>query len=216
VSPRSTGVDETGRPIVAELGRAETPQETADRKSAASAKRRGNQTAFNLVIALVASLGIVLFLVLVVARPDPSGDKSVDYAAAAADAQSGVDTELVVPTVPADWWANRAGLETGADGVTSWQIGFITGTEKYIGLLQGIDANPSWMATQVENARPSGEVSIGGISWSVYDNRDDDDPGNLAYALVTVIGDSTIVLKGDASDEEFATLASSVAAELTS
>jgi hypothetical protein len=215
VTPSAT--DDQGRPIVAELGRAETPDEAAQRKAAARANRRGNQTAFNLVIALVASLGIVLFLVLVVVRPDISGDRSVDYAAEAAAAQPGVGTELVVPTVPADWWANRAEVTTAAaDGVATWEIGFITGTEQYIGLTQGIDANPSWMAAQVENQRPSGEESIGGISWSVYDRRDDADAGNLAYSLVTIIGDSTIVLSGTAPDDEFATLAASVAAELTS
>src|SRR5690606_28187846 len=70
VSPRDPRVDETGRPIVAELGRAETPQETAERKAAASATRRTNQTALNLFIAVLASLAIVAFLVMVVVRPD--------------------------------------------------------------------------------------------------------------------------------------------------
>ena len=145
-----------------------TPEEAAQRKATARAKRRGNQTAFNLVIALVASLGIVLFLVLVVVRPDISGDRSIDYAAEAAAAQPEIATELVVPTVPADWWANRAEVTTAAaDGVTTWEIGFITGTEQYIGLTQGIDANPTWMAAQVENQRPTGEESIGGISWAL-------------------------------------------------
>ena len=70
MSPRSTGVDEEGRPIVAELGRAETPGETAERKAAASATRRSGQTALNLFIAVLASLGVVAFVVVVVVRPD--------------------------------------------------------------------------------------------------------------------------------------------------
>ena len=53
--------------IVAELGRPETPEETAARKAENSRKRRANQTAFNLIVATIASLGIVLFLVVVVA-----------------------------------------------------------------------------------------------------------------------------------------------------
>ena len=73
--------------IVAELGRPETPQETADRRAAAAAKRRSNQTVFNLVIATVASLGVVLLLVLVVVRPDPGPAEPIDVAAIAADAR---------------------------------------------------------------------------------------------------------------------------------
>src|SRR5207342_1416059 len=75
VSPAAT--DDNGRPIVAELGRAETPAETAERKAKASAKRRSNQTAINLVIALVASLGLVLLVVLVVVRPEVPADQNL-------------------------------------------------------------------------------------------------------------------------------------------
>ena len=48
--------DADGRPIVAELGRPETPEETWARKDAARTARRQHQTAFNLVIALIAAL----------------------------------------------------------------------------------------------------------------------------------------------------------------
>lgn len=216
MSPKAT--DESGRPIVAELGRAETPQETADRKAAASAKRRGNQTALNLVIALVASLGIVLFLVLVVVRPDQQTPNAVDYQAVAADAQGAVTVDLVVPRLPPDWWANRAELvTTSADDVTSWEIGFVTPSDQYIGFVQGIAANPSWVTAQLDGATPTGTADFGGISWDVYDQRDADDPGNHAYSLVATVDDgSTFVLSGTGSDAEFATLATSVAAELDS
>jgi hypothetical protein len=218
VTPAAT--DENGRPIVAELGRAETPQETADRKAAASAKRRSNQTAVNLVIALAASLGIVLFLILVVVRPNVptvSEENSIDYAAVAAEAQGSIDDTLVVPVLPPGWWANRAEFtDSATDDVTTWQIGLITPSAQYIGFTQGLDANPRWVAGELENAQPTGTETIDGITWEVYDRRDVDDPGNLAYALVTTVGNSTFVLSGTASDAEFATLAASVTAELDS
>jgi len=215
VTPAAT--DDRGRPIVAELGRAETPEETADRKAAASAKRRSNQTAINLVIALVASLGVVLLIVLVVVRPNVSQLPHVDYAAVAADAQGAVDTELVVPVLPPDWWANRAELNTrAADDVATWEIGFITPSQQYIAFTQGIDTNPTWVAGKVANAPSSGSQTIEGVTWEVYDRRDADDPGNLAYALVTTFEGSTFVLSGTASEQEFATLAASITAELES
>ena len=215
MTPAAT--DDHGRPIVAELGRAETPQETADRKAAASAKRRSNQTALNLVIAIGASLAIVLFLILVVVRPNVSQVQPVDYAAVAADAQGAVDVELVVPVLPPGWWANRAELNTGAsDEVTTWEIGFITPSEQYIELTQGLDTNPTWVAGKVANAPSTGSQDIEGVTWQVYDRRDADDPGNLAYALVATVDGSTFVLSGTANDQEFATLAASVTAELDS
>ena len=67
---KNDGVPE--RPIVAELGRPETPEETANRKAERSRLHRSNQTALNLVAALIVCLVVVLLIVLVVVRPDPA------------------------------------------------------------------------------------------------------------------------------------------------
>lgn len=215
MSPRSSGVDAAGRPIVAELGRAETPQETADRKAAASAKRRGNQTALNLGIATVASAIAAIAIVFAVGLVD-SGSRiePVDYVAVGEAAQGTVGERLVVPELPEGWTANRAELVTGSDGVVSWQIGFVTPEQAYIALVQGIDANPSWLDDQVAGAKPGAPVTIDGVAWTSYDRRDQADAGNVAYALGTVAGASTIVLAGTADDAEFAVLATAVAQEL--
>jgi hypothetical protein len=65
--------------VVAELGRPETPDETAARKAENSRAHRANQTTRNLLLALLASLAIVLFIVLVVVRPGTNLVKSVNY-----------------------------------------------------------------------------------------------------------------------------------------
>ena len=215
MSPREPGRDESGRPIVAELGRAETPQETADRKSAASAKRRTNQTAINLAIATVASLLVAIGIVLTVGLVD-SGSRiePVDYVATAESAQKVVDVPLVVPVLPETWTANRAELVTGSDDVVSWQVGFITPERDYIALVQGIDTNASWIDDQVRGAQSGPTVTIDGVRWTSYDRRDADDPGNVAYALVTESGGSTIVIAGTADDAEFEVLAEAIAKEL--
>ena len=88
---------------------AETPQQKADRIAEARRKRRANQTVRNLIGSLVASLAIVLFLVLVVVRPDPA-PLTIDYLAAAAEAEASLGTEVVAPIVPPTWSANRAEL----------------------------------------------------------------------------------------------------------
>jgi hypothetical protein len=194
--------------IVAELGRPETPEETAQRKAEASARRRSNQTAFNLVIATAASLLIVLFLIVVVVRPTPPGPEPVDYRSIAGESGEGV----IAPALPDGWSANDARLETEG-GVRTWTIGFITPTTQYIGFEQGLDANETWLAAAVDGARPTGTTSIGGLEWTVYDRRDEGDTGNYAFALSAELGDDLLVLHGTAPDAEFETLAAAVAEE---
>ncbi|MBN9606384.1 MAG: DUF4245 domain-containing protein [Actinomycetales bacterium] len=212
MSPRYPGTDDAGRPVVAELGRAETPGEIADRKAAARSERRRNQTAFNLGVALVASLAIVAFLVVVVVRPNAVDREPVDYAAVAADAQGAVDVPLVVPaSLPEGWVANRAQLRTGAaDGVVTWSMGIVTADEGYLAIDQGVDANASWVAERVDGAAAGPVIRVGGLDWTSYDRRDAADPGNVAFALARELDGSTLVLSGTASDEEFAALIDSL------
>lgn len=213
---RHPGADEQGRPIVAELGRAETPDEAAARREAASEKRRAGRSTMSLAIALVASLGIVAFLILVVVRPDAQPlHTPVDIAVVADAAQSQTSEPLAVPTLPEGWYANRARFVTGsADGVVRWELGVVTAANGYLALTQGVDANPSWLADQVMSAPAAATTTIGGLRWTGYDRRNVDDPGNLAAALVATVDASTIVIGGTASDEEFAEFARAVAADL--
>lgn len=201
------------RPIVAELGRPETPEETAARKAETSRAHRSNQTTLNLLAALVACLGVVLLIVLVVVRPDPAPQEPIDYAAIAEQAQPTVDEPLVRPSLPEGWSANSAKMQTAA-GVTSWYIGLITPSTQFIGVRQGIDANATWLANQLEFSQSSGAITIDGVTWQLYDNRDRDDPGNFAYVMTAEHEASTVVLFGTAPDSEFETLAASVSADL--
>lgn len=199
--------------IVADLGRPETPQETADRRAAASAKRRANQTLFNLVVATIASLGIVLFLVVVVVRPEPAPRPAVDVALTAEQAQGGADAPLLVPALPDGWSANAARFST-TEEVPTWYVGYLTPGEQFIALNQGIAANATWLATVVDKLDATGSTTIDGIEWTLYDNRTANNPGNHAFAMSAVSGDSTIVLHGSADDAEFELLATSLSSEL--
>ncbi len=202
-------------PIVAELGRAETVEEMAARKAEASRLRRSRQTVVNLVLSLVASLGIVLFLVVVVVRPDQPSRDAVDFSKVASEAQPAVSEKLVTPSVGGDWSANRATLESGSDGVTVWYIGFVTPKTQFISVTQGIGANATWLDGQLRGAMVTGQLSIRGVPWMLYSQRDDADAGNLAFAMTTEVGENTIILAGTASDEEFMTIATSITDDIT-
>lgn len=203
----------TGRPIVAELGRPETDEERAARIAENRRKRRANQSTKNLLLSIGASLLIVLFLIVVTVREDPTPE-SVDYRATAQQAEQGLGQPVVAPELPEGWYANRADL--GSEGqVAEWYVGLITSDDRFIGLLQGFDANPTWLDDALRQPSREGEsVEIGGVQWTLYDRREVDEIGNRAYALVTEAGSSTIVLYGTASETEFAQLATAVAAEL--
>lgn len=210
------------QPVVAELGRPETAEERADRKAEASRRRREAQTFLNLVIALVASLGVVLLVVLVVVRPDPAPREPIDYTAIAAAASLESGTPLAAPVLPKGWWANAATFTAKAsDGVASWYAGFVTPRNEFVALRQGLDANPSWVSQQLAGRAATGTTEIDGVTWNVFDYRTTKDVGNLAYAMTTegspdargVV--SSFVLFGSAIDAEFETVASALTPTIT-
>lgn len=212
--PPSLGKQRAPR-VVAELGRPETPGETAARKAASSRAHRENQTAFNLVIAIGVSVVIVVVLVLVVVRPNGSQLKDVDYLQVGAQAQQQVTTTLVEPKMPSAWKANSAEIRpAGSDGVQSWYIGFITPDTQFIGMTQGLKANQTWVSNELQQASKTSSKTVGGLDWTIYDQRSNDSAGNLAYAMVATVDDSTVVLAGTADDAEFDLLAKRAAAEL--
>ncbi|MEY2848207.1 MAG: hypothetical protein RI885_872 [Actinomycetota bacterium] len=200
--------------VVAELGRPETPQETADRKAEASRKRRANQTVFNLVLALAASLAIVVLLVLVVVRPDQAPRDPVDYAGIARESQLEVEVPLVVPVLPEGWQANNAVLDRESGDTATWRIGFVTPENRFAALDQGIGTDDGWLSERVQSQAVTSTTEIGGLEWEVYDRRDDDPTGNYAYSLVTTVDGVIYLVHGVATDTEFITLAASVAAEV--
>ncbi len=202
--------------VVAELGRPETPEETAARKAENSRNHRARQTVHNLVLSLIATVGVVILIVLVVPRSDQPLDRSVDWRSVAAEAQQSRTESLAVPDLPEGWTSNYAELRsTGTGGVTSWNIGFVTPSDEFAGVVQGFDADPTWLATQLNRSVASSVTTIGGLEWTVYDNREStEDVGNVQYALATEAGSSTVAVFGTGSVAELTTVAEAIAADV--
>ena len=198
-----------GPAINAELGRPETPEETAARKAENSLKHRQRQTTMNLVYALVATLAVVLVIVLVVPRSDTPMEPDIDVAATASQAQAAVSAPLAVPELPDGWRANAAEIRrSDADQVTAWYVGYLTPEDEFIGMNQAVDANPTWVAGLLARTAATGTTTIDGIDWTVYDNRStSDDVGNARYGMTTETGGTTFVLLGTAAPAEFGDLA---------
>lgn len=176
-----------------------------------AALRRSRQTPMNLILSLLASLGIVLFLVLVVVRPEtPAQDKAVDWHAAAADAQTSVSDMIVIdPELSGDAWANRAELTAGDPDV--WSIGWVhedsngnpalfTALDQHLGSFDVTDI--------VGDTAPFAYEPSSGVSWTAYNRSTESDPGNHAWVWVTEWQGCTVVVStSDTSDNPTASRA---------
>jgi hypothetical protein len=197
--------------VVAELGRPETPEETATRKAENSRAHRANQTLRNLILSLIATVAVLIVFASVVVRHQPGNPKPTDWHSVAAQAQVDAPGTLTDPVLPSGWTANNVSLSTGTDKVSTWYIGFITPKgDAYVGMKQGFNANDTWVAQQLKQQPATGTTEIDGVAWDVYDHRTADDPGNLAYALVTTIGTTDYLVYGTATTTEIDTVATAV------
>ncbi|KQZ05008.1 hypothetical protein ASD19_03120 [Microbacterium sp. Root53] len=199
--------------IVAELGRPETPEETAARKAANSKAYRESQNIRNLVIALVATLAIVLVIVWAVPRGEPAPRPGIDPEPIAEVASETYGT-AIVPPVPGEeegWRVNQAQVEPGAPA--SWNIVYVPGDESFLRFSQGFDADATWAAQRLGGTAPSGEVDIAGITWQTYDVNPDGN-ANVSYALGTQAGADHVLLYGSSTPEKTAEVAELIAPQL--
>jgi hypothetical protein len=200
--------------VVAELGRPETPAESAARKAENSRLYRARKTVNNLVFSLLVSVGLAIVIVIAVPQASTTTLTSVDYATVASQAQVGITQRLVVPELGDGWSSNAAELRTTGT-VSSWYIGLLTPGKGYIGVEQGLDANETWQSNRLESSLPTGSTTIDGVAWTVYDNRESGrDVGNVEYALATTAGGSTYLLYGTADPSEIETVAQAIGPQL--
>lgn len=188
--------------IVAELGRPETPEETAARKANDSRLYRQRKTVNNLVFSLLVSLGAVLIIFLMV--PREAGDyaeRTVNISALAAESSRAIDRELIAPEVPETWLPRQAVLRTEGS-ITYWQMHYITENEAYATVIQAFDANggevsEAWVASKLENQDPTGTEQMAGADWTVYDHPDrNPDGANMVFGMEHTSADSTLLVFG--------------------
>lgn len=189
-----------GRRVVAELGRPETPEETFERKLAASREHRRKQSLNNLIYSLIAIVVVVVIIVFLVPRTDQPTERNVDFRSVAQTADSDGELKLVTPDVPQSWHANRADVQKTSDGIQTWTIGFLAPTDRaakttFVGFKQGINANGTWLSDTLDKAKQSGTRSIGGREWQEY-TGEQSSTSNTAHALSTTVGESTFVVYG--------------------
>jgi hypothetical protein len=180
----------------------------------AAAKRRARQTVTNLVLALGASVAIVVALVLIVPRSDTNMIQKVDYVSIAQDAAGSTDLPVLIPRVPQDWWCNSARwIAQPGDGTkASWYAGFVGPDKEYIGFNQTFGTNETWLALKLSGLEKSGSVGDDKITWQLWTSPEKNVPAKSRdYTLVATGGTDTLMVYGTASEAVMKSFATEIA-----
>lgn len=197
-------------PIVAELGRPETPEETAARKAEFSKTYRAGQSFRNLIAALIITLAVVAVVIFGVPRGEPASEPQIDLPGIAADVESTMESPVVIPELGDFWRVNAAELQGGA--TTVWNITLAPADEDergFIRIAQAFDADASWAPQLLDGTDSTDTTRIGGLDWDVYalGGRTEN---NVSHAIGTQAGDDYILLYGSRSADSTAKLAESL------
>ncbi|MFK4852814.1 DUF4245 family protein [Microbacterium sp. ZW T6_19] len=204
-------------PIVAELGRPETPEETAARKAESSRAYRSSQNVRSLVAALIVTLAVVAVIVFAVPRGEPASAPHVDLAAISADVESTMDRAVIVPEPGTFWRVNKAELTSGSTVV--WDVTLAPKDEDergFIKFAQAFDADSSWAPQRLNGTATTDTVTIDGRKWDVYEPGDAGAKQNITYAIGTQVGADYVLLYGSRSADSTAELAESLTPQIDS
>ena len=179
---------------------------------AAGAAKRANASVIGMIIALALSIGT--FLPIVLMNPSPKSDgyrPDVNVSAIAQNAAGVAGFTPLAPSAGDTFRPNYARWESGTgSGVATWEIGYITPRESFIGLVQTRQSNPTWLLQQVKNAPVTGTRNAGGRDWELRDS------GKGDKSMVLVHRGTTVILSGPAQLDEFSVLAAAVVTSLDS
>lgn len=182
----------------------------------AAAKRRARQTVINLSLALAATVAVALVMIMITPRDDSNLIKPVDYALVAADVKANTNVDVILPSnLPTGWWANSARFnDSPADGVKTWHVGFVGPDNQYIGVDQGFETNPTWVAEKTKNYLAIGEATPVGreVGLQKFTGQTEKVNGQelWLYTLAPATPDSVssvVILSGTGDPKEFALFA---------
>lgn len=178
----------------------------------AAAAKRANASVIGMIIALVLSIGA--FLPVVLMNPSPKSDgyrPDINVSAIAKNAADVAGFTPVAPETDDTFRSNYARWESGSgSGVATWEVGYLTPKESFIGLVQTRQGNPTWLLQQTKSAPVTGTRNAGGRDWQLRDT------GKGEKSMVLDYRGTTVILTGPAQLEEFSVLAAAVVEALES
>lgn len=166
--------------------------------------RRISQPMVAMIITMAVTMGAVAAVFMLNPEPDVEPyQRDEDVEQEAGFVADVADFDPIVPDVPDGWTANYARWETRAEqGVPVWEVGYTTDAVDFIGFAQTDQGNPTWIAGETSQAAPSGTVAVEGLEFEVRDG----DGARTYFVLEAEDNDvdgTTLVITGDAAEEEF-------------
>jgi len=173
--------------------------------------KRANSTVVGMLIAIAATFGLVLPVLLF--NPTHTAEtyaRDIDVRNVSSEAADIAGYVPLAPDLPAGWTSNFARWNSGgSDGVSFWEVGYLTPERQFIQLTQTASANPTWTAQRLEDTQVSGQRSIATVDWELLDSSSGDS------FLSTETGEFTLILNGTADLAEFDVLGAAIADELS-
>ena len=203
---------EEANPLDARSESSETVEEGVEPTAPAAtrARKRGRETARDMVWSLAVVAIFVVFLVAVTYRAKPDPVHVVDPATSVETAQALAPFQVVVPVgLPTTWRATSARYEPAASSsvpnAALWHVGYVTPAGAYASLDQASGEPSVLLGALVEGAHVEGPGTGPFAGWQhwVTDSGD-----RQAYVLTGSA--STVVVYGTAAVEELATLEGSL------
>jgi hypothetical protein len=178
----------------------------------AAAAKRANASVIGMIIALLVS--IAAFLPIVLMNPLPKSDgfrPDIDVSEVSRNAADVAGFTPVAPDTANAFRANYARWESGSgSGVPTWEVGYITPKDSFIGLVQTRRPNPTWLLQQTKSAPVTGTRDAGGQGWELRD------AGKGEKSMILDYRGTTVILNGSAQLDEFAVLADAVVKSMDS
>ncbi len=160
-------------------------------------------SAKNLVLSLLAVVGMVFVLVLVVPRVSSVSGPPVDVHAVAVDVKERTGWPIVEAiALPEGWTTTSARFVRTTDGFSTWHAGYQAPSGTYVAVEQTMDPSSLWVEAQTNRAPRVGTLEAGGRTWTKYER--DTKVQNSLVDDPQAAGELTTLITGTASFEEMA------------
>jgi len=182
------------------------PEEESKYVVTASQAKRLSQSVKGILISLALTVAVVVPVLLL----NPPSNKNVyenrvDVGQTAQQVVDDLNFKAASPKLPDGWYANFARWNGGGtDGVSFWEVGYVTPTEGFIWMRQTKNANPTWISQVTKNAPVSGQRTVGSTVWEMRETADE-----TTYVAKDVNG-YTFILSGPASLADLDTFSAAV------
>ncbi|HIW99973.1 MAG TPA: DUF4245 domain-containing protein [Candidatus Nesterenkonia stercoripullorum] len=164
--------------------------------------KRLKQPMIAMLFTVLLTAGAVAAFMAMNPEPDTTYERDEDVAEAARGAAEVAGYAPIAPDLTEEWTANYARWEVRPEqGVPVWEAGYVTPSDTFIGFAQTDEANPTWLTAETDGAPSSGAVEVDDVEFEARETEDRQ--YYILDAEQNPVDDTTVVVSGDASEEDF-------------